>query len=184
LNGKFATNPDVTGKVPVFVDNVVKLVTGEDETREPVYTAMGVFITSYARDVTIRAAQAHYDVFAYADTDSLHLLVDDDPEDLWIDPKALGAWKFEYAFEKALFIRAKAYTEYAGLKHGCNNDDDNHVHEESCNYVTHIAGLPDTIAEKLTFDDFTNGNTFQGKLAPKRVPGGIVLEDVGFTLTI
>lgn len=184
LYGKFATNPDVTGKVPVFFENVVKLVTGDEETREPVYTAMGVFITAYARNVTIRAAQQHYDVFAYADTDSLHLLIDDDPEDLWVDPKALGAWKFEYAFDKALFVRAKAYTERAGVEHGCDSEDDAHIHEASCEHVTHIAGLPDVVANKLVFDDFWNGNKFEGKLAPKRVPGGIILEDVEFTMTI
>ena len=170
LYGKFATNPNVTPKIPVFDDenNVVKLVTGAEETRDPVYTAMGVFITAYARDVTIRAAQEHYDVFAYADTDSLHLLIDEDPEGLDVDPNKLGAWKREYAFESALFVRAKAYIEK--LFDGT--------------HVTHVAGLPDRIADQLTIDDFVGGLRFTGKLQPKRVPGGIVLVDVGFTMNM
>jgi len=165
LYGKFGTNPNITPKVPVFEDNVVKLVLGDPDTREPIYTAMSVFIAAYARDVTIRAAQQHYDVFAYADTDSLHLLVDCDPETLDVDPDKLGAWKREYIFSEALFMRAKTYTELVDGKH-----------------ETHIAGLPVEIAAQLTFDDFSGGRTLVGKKTPKRVPGGIVLQDVDFTM--
>ena len=183
LYGKFATNPDITGKVPVLEDNVVKLVQGAPETRDPVYTAMGVFITAYARNKTIRAAQENYDTFAYADTDSLHLLRDDDPEGLWVDPKALGAWKFEYAFDRALFIRAKSYIEHLSVHDQHKPDDCPHdEHVPGCAYETHVAGLPVSIGEKLTIEDFISGRTFAGKLNPKRVPGGVVLQDVGFTL--
>jgi len=186
LYGKFATNPLVTGKVPVFEENVVKLVMGPEETRDPVYTAMGVFITAYARDVTIRTAQEHYGVFAYADTDSLHLLIPQDPPTLDVDPQKLGAWKREYAFEKGLFVRAKAYIEQrflADVGHG-PADCDNEEGHNNCVYVTHIAGLPDRIAHVLTIDDFIGGRKFEGKLVPKRVPGGIVLEDVDFTMNM
>jgi hypothetical protein len=183
LYGKFATNPDITGKVPVFEDNIVKLKMGSPETREPVYTAMGVFITAYARDKTIRAAQENYPVFAYADTDSLHLLTTEDPGNLWVDPKALGAWKFEYAFDRALFIRAKSYTEHLAPEHHHTPEECPHdAHTPGCEHETHVAGLPVQIGEKLTIEDFVGGRTFEGKLNPKRVPGGIVLEDVGFTL--
>ena len=183
LYGKFATNPDITGKIPVMVDNVVKLEMGAPETREPVYTAMGVFITAYARELTIRAAQDNYSTFAYADTDSLHLLTNTDPAGLWVDGKALGAWKFEYGFERALFIRAKSYIEHLSPADRHTADDcphDNHV--AGCDYETHVAGLPVAIGEKLTIEDFIGGRKFEGKLNPRRVPGGIVLEDVGFTL--
>jgi hypothetical protein len=183
LYGKFATNPDITGKVPVFEDNIVKLKMGEPETREPVYTAMGVFITAYARDKTIRAAQESYPVFAYADTDSLHLLTNTDPDGLWVDAKALGAWKFEYAFDRALFIRAKTYIEHLNSAH---HHSPEHCHMEAhgawCEHETHVAGLPVQIGEKLTIEDFIGGRRFEGKLTPLRVPGGIVLQDVGFTL--
>lgn len=168
LYGKFATNPNITPKIPVFEDNTVKLVLGPEDTRDPVYTPMGVFITAYARDLTIRAAQEHYDVFAYADTDSLHLLIDENPTTLDIHPDRLGTWKREYRFTEAFFIRAKAYVE----------------HHEAGHFVTHIAGLPDSIAGQLTIDSIVDGACFDGKLAPKRVPGGIVLQDVGFTLNL
>ena len=168
LYGKFATNPDVTGKYPVMEDNVVKLKLGEPETRDPVYTAMGVFITAYARDVTIRAAQENYDSFAYADTDSLHLIRDTEPDNLNIHPSNLGAWKREYAFSSALYIRAKQYLEL----------------KEDGEYEVHIAGLPRQIAQEVTFADVESTRTFHGKLVPRRVPGGIILEDTDFTLTV
>lgn len=158
LYGKFATNPDVTGKIPELNNDQVDLITGDEETRDPVYTPMGVFITAYARDVTIRAAQANYARFAYADTDSLHLLTDTDP-DLTIDPDALGAWKFEGEYKAGIYVRAKCYAEQK--------------HDGS--YDVHIAGLPDMIARRLTFDDFWQGNEFGGKLTPHVVPGGVVL---------
>lgn len=183
LYGKFATNPDVTGKVPVFENDIVKLVTGPPETKEPIYTAMGVFITAYARDKMIRSAQANYDTFAYADTDSLHVLTDADPEGLWVHPLDLGAWKFEYAFDRAMFIRAKTYIEHLSEEdqhsaENCEHDE----HTAGCAYETHIAGLPVTISEKLTIDDFTGGRRFDGKLSPRTVPGGVVLENVDYTL--
>jgi len=172
LYGKFATNPNVTGKIPVMEDDVIKLVTGEQETRNPVYTAMGVFITAYARDVTIRAAQEHYDTFIYADTDSLHLLDDSNPVRLTVHPSNLGEWKREYSFIDGMFVRAKCYTELVTIKPGL------------WGYQTHIAGLPDNISSRVTFADYVNGRTFDGKLLPKRVPGGIVLHDVKFTLNL
>lgn len=168
LYGKFATNPDVTPKIPVMVDDVVKLVVGDEETRNPVYTPVGVFITAYARDMTIRAAQQHYDIFAYADTDSLHLLTDSDPDTLDIHPTRLGAWKFEDSFIDAIFVRAKCYSEL--LSDGTHS--------------THVAGLPESVAARVTLDDIRDGMVWRGKLAPRRVRGGIVLEDVGFTLNI
>lgn len=192
LYGKYATNPNVTQKIPVLDDGVVKLVMGDPETKDPIYTAMGVFITAYARDITIRAGQDNYPTFAYADTDSLHLLITEDPEGLEVDPNKLGAWKREYRFESALFVRAKTYTEklFAPGKTDWNAKD--HTSDEcarqdgashaACYHVTHIAGLPTRVGDTMTFDDFTGGRKFTGKLVPLRVPGGVVLQDVGFTM--
>lgn len=178
--GKFASNPDITSKYPVLENNIVKLKEGPEEIKNPVYTAMGVFITAYARDITIRAAQQHYDVFAYADTDSLHLLVDEDPPTLDIDPQKLGAWKREYRFTAGMFIRAKQYVEHIGP----DNCKEDHEHISGCEYVVHVAGLPRKVAKQITFADVMETKRFEGKLTPKRVPGGIVLKDDGFTLNM
>lgn len=178
LYGKFATNPNVTSKRPVLENGVVKLVLNDPETRNPVYTAMGVFITAYARQLTITAAQENYDTFAYADTDSLHLLTLEKPDNLEVHGSKLGAWACEGAFDEALYMRAKAYCE-----HMVEDEHGNRVDY----YSVHIAGVPDNITRNLTLDDLDlknpqEGKFFAGKLSPKRVSGGIVLEDVGFTL--
>jgi hypothetical protein len=190
LFGKFGTNPNVTPKIPVFDDeaNAVKLVIGDDDTKDPIYTAMSVFITAYARSVTIRAAQQHYDVFAYADTDSLHLLIQDqeNPPTLDVDKDRLGAWKREYGFDRALFIRAKQYLEDLGDYSHCeeHKEDPDHEHSPACRHIVHIAGLPEKIASQLTIEDVIGGTRLEGKLVPKRVPGGIVLEDTTFTVNM
>lgn len=183
LYGKFASNPNVTGKVPILENGVVKLKRGKTETRSPVYTAAGVFITAWARDVTIRAAQSNYPTFAYADTDSLHLLQSEIPNSINVHPTELGAWKHEYNFHDAFYIRPKAYLEKVSL---------NNEHEDDCDfdcaqrhdYVNRIAGLPLPVSGSLAIEDLKEGIVLHGKLAPKAVPGGVVLNDVPFELKL
>ncbi len=168
LYGKFAKNTDVTGKRPVLDDTgTVQYVMCDHEESNPVYTAMGAFITAYARQDLIRSAQANYDRFLYCDTDSLHLLGDEEP-DLWLHPTELGAWKVEHdgqPFDEAVFLRAKQYCERFG-----DHDD------------VHIAGLPHEIAARVRLEDMLHPRTWGGKLVPKRVPGGTVLTNTTFTL--
>lgn len=168
LCGKFATNTDTTCKRPILSDGRVKLVLGTPEEREPVYTPVGVFVTSWARDLTIRAAQANYPRFLYADTDSIHLIGTNRPRGLGIHPTRLGAWKIEARFAAGVYLRAKQYTER--LTNGAVS--------------THIAGLPSQIAREVTPDNILQGGVFHGKLQPKAVPGGVVLTETDFTLQI
>lgn len=167
LYGKFATNPKARKKIPYLdpEDNVVRYKYDDYETRDPVYTAMGAFITAYARNKTIRSAQAVYDRFIYADTDSLHLVGQEAPEGLEIHPTHLGAWKNEGCFDDSKFLRAKTYMETVNGK----------------TKVT-CAGMPDNVKEKVTYDNFRPGATFDGKLMPRRYPGGIILEETTFTI--
>jgi hypothetical protein len=184
LYGKYASNPNVTSKIPILDDNgAVKLVRGEDELRPPVYTAVGVFITSFARDLTIRAAQQNYATFAYADTDSLHLLQDTVPETIDVHPSRLGAWKLEYHFEAAYYIRAKAYLERKA-ETDCEHDREDENHGAWCYYTNRVAGLPEPVSRRLTFDDLVDGKVLHGKLNPKSVPGGVILKDIPFELKL
>ena len=168
LYGKLCSNPNVTGKIPILEDGRVRYVRGIDARKPPVYTAAGVFITSYARDITIRAAQANYDVFAYADTDSLHLLTDRVPGTIDLHPNRMGAWKHEYSFVEAHYVRAKAYLNL----------------KEDGTYKTAWAGMADSDQKKLTFDSLKDGAQVFGKLIPKSVPGGIVLETSPYTIKL
>lgn len=165
LYGKFATNPRGLKKVPSLgEDGIVDFNLADPEERDPVYTAMGCFITAYAREKTIRSGQSVYDRFIYADTDSLHLTGFEIP-DIDVHPTRLGAWKHEGTFTDSKFIRAKTYMETTeeGTKVTC-------------------AGMPDNVKAKVTYDNFKSGSTFDGKLMPKRVPGGVVLVETTFTI--
>lgn len=196
LYGKFATNPHARKKIPVLDENkVVRFELDEPELRDPVYTAMGAFITAYAREKTIRSAQSVYDRFIYADTDSLHLLGTDIPDGLEVHPTKLGAWKHEGTFIDSKYIRAKTYIEtMIETKKTCdlatyarilNRTFDVWREPETIRFyemkVT-CAGMPDNVKELVTYDNFTSGSTFDGKLMPRRYPGGIVLQDTTFTI--
>lgn len=165
LYGKFALNPRVQSKIPYYEDNRVKYRYGEVEYRNPVYIPVGCFVTAWARDKTIRAAQNCYNRFVYADTDSLHLIGTDYPEELEIDPIKLGAWKHESTFTRARFIRQKSYIE-----------EIDGVLNVTC------AGLPSAGHKYVTWENFHAGAVYSGKLMPTHVPGGIVLKDVDFTI--
>ena len=179
LYGKFATNPKAYKKIPYMIEgeDIVRFETIDTdekakkhgveppELRNPVYTAMGAFITAYAREKTIRSGQRVYDRFIYADTDSLHLIGHDVPEGLEVHPTRLGAWKNEGEFTDSKFLRAKTYMETV-----------DGVTKVTC------AGMPDNVKEMVTYDNFHSGAIFPGKLMPKRYPGGIVLEPRTFTI--
>jgi hypothetical protein len=42
--------------------------------------------------------------------------------------------------------------------------------------------LPEKVVETITFDDLKDGRVFHGKLHPKVVPGGVVLEPIPYQL--
>lgn len=166
LYGRFALSTRTSQKIPYLDEkNVVRYEYSEEETREPVYTAMGCFITAYAREKTIRSAQANYDRFIYADTDSLKLTGYEDAEGLEVHNTHLGAWKDEGNFSDSKWIRCKTYM----------------VTVDGKTKVT-CAGMPDNVKEKVTYENFCPGSTFEGKLMPRRYPGGIVLEETTFTI--
>lgn len=162
LYGKFATNPDVTGKRVYMNDkDVVAFEKKDQEFRDPIYTAMGVFITAYAREKTIRTAQTVYDRFVYADTDSIHLVGSEMP-DIEVHPTKLGAWDHEYDFIKAKYVRAKMYFDVVEKEDGTTYN------------VVKGAGIPEKARKNVTIDEYDFGFQFY-KLVPKRVKGGIVL---------
>ncbi len=193
--GKFATNPKTRKKIPFKdADGVVRYELSEVEFRPPIYTAMGCFITAYAREKTIRSGQTVYDRFIYADTDSLHLEGYDIPEGLEIHPTRLGAWKHEGSFCDSVYIRAKTYMEtmieYESdtLANYCKRlnkgfevwrVDDNIKY---LNTIVTCAGMPENVKKGVTYDNFHTGSVFTGKLVPKRCVGGVVLVDRPFTI--
>ena len=179
LYGRFAINPETYSKEPYWdaETDTVRYANGPDEHRKPLYIPVGAFITAHARNKTIRAAQAVYDRFLYADTDSLHLIGTELPEGLEIDPVKLGAWAHESTFDRARFIRPKTYIEEEGVV--TRNEFQISYHKEL--RVT-CAGLPHALHQLVTFDNFKPGARYRGKLLPKQVPGGVVLSESEFKI--
>lgn len=190
LYGKFASNPDVTGKVPYLKeDGSTGYKRGDEEYKNPIYTPMGIFITSWARYTTISTAQKCYDRIIYCDTDSMHLEGLEMPEVIKdiIDDNKLGYWAHESTFKRAKYLRQKTYVydKYVKVveKNGekvfkdCSPDE-----ATDLKFVVKCAGMPDTIKEKVTFDKFEVGFSSWGKLLPKHVSGGVVLVDTEFTI--
>lgn len=191
LYGKFALNPNVCSKIPYFADGMVKYRKGEDETREPIYIPVGVFITAYARNKTIRSAQSVFDRFLYADTDSLHLIGVEIPDSLEIDKVKLGAWKHESTFERARFVRAKTYIEEITvtqkqkeklIKDGMTEEQFYLVNGKTVYLNITCAGMPERCYENVTWENFVPGTSYGGKLQFQHVPGGIILKDIDFTI--
>ena len=186
LYGKFSKNPYNRSKYPFINENgEVSYHIGELEIGKGLYIPIGSFITSYAREKTIRTSQAirdytlskyGKDYYIYSDTDSIHML--ELPEEelksfVNIDDYILGYWKLESKFKRGKFIRQKCYIE---------EDYDNKLN------VT-IAGLPKRLGKFINFDNFKTGftllasdNTVDHKLTYKHVEGGVMLVETDFTI--
>jgi len=187
LYGKFATNPDITGKIPYLKDDgSLGFKMGDEEFKEPVYTPMGVFITSYARELTIRTAQSCYDRIIYCDTDSIHLTGTNIPDSIkhLIHDDNLGMWQHESTFKRAKYIRQKTYIQELYER---QNTKGKWIGAGKTNYErlktsVKCAGMPDNVKKLVTFDNFEIGFSAPGKLVPKQVDGGVVLVDSIFTI--
>jgi hypothetical protein len=186
LYGKFGSDNKVKSKIPYLgEDDIIHFKDSDVEEKDGVYVAMASFITSYARLKTIRGAQTIMDnynsgkskiQFVYADTDSLHCLSPDHelPEGLEIDSTKLGAWDYECKFNKAKFLRQKCYIENS------SEETDNPNPEYSLKIT--VAGMPKGCYPYVTFNNFKIGATYNGKMQPKMVKGGVVLADIDFTI--
>ena len=179
LYGKFGLNPNIRSKYPELDEKgIVTYKFYEKETRDPIYIPIAAFITSYARNKTIRTSQAikeysikNYgkDYYIYSDTDSIHTLFTDTEilsDFVDIDDYRLGAWKLESQFIKGKYLRAKSYIEMSPEG------------ELNCT----VAGLPKNLGDLVDFDNFKIGNSYFGKMIPLHVKGGLVLKPDYFTI--
>lgn len=177
LYGKFATSLDVQSKIPFLTeDDVVHYKLSEEEQKDGLYLPIASFITSYAREKTIRTSQAiktyslekyGQDKYIYSDTDSIHtnLPIEELKAFCDIDDVRLGAWKNEGFAKRAKFIRQKSYIE-----------------EIDGNIEITCAGMPKTCYKFVTWDNFKTGFTCGGKLTFKHIKGGVKLVETEFTI--
>lgn len=119
LYGKLAASKESSFKYIVPDDEgILHYYVQEQFKKTPGYIPIGSAITSYARNFTIRAAQANYygpnnRGFIYADTDSIHCdLQPDEIKGIKVDDKLYNHWKLEANWDYAIFVRQKTYIEH------------------------------------------------------------------------
>lgn len=177
LYGKYATSQDVMYKIPFLGDDeIVHYKFSEKERKDGLYIPIGSFITSYAREVTIRTSQdiTNYslekygvDMYVYSDTDSITttLPINEVEKFCKISDTKLGYWKHENTFKKAKFIRQKTYLK----------EIDNKIH------IT-CAGMPKSCYTYVEWDSFKEGFSCEGKLRFSHLKGGVKLVPTLFTI--
>ena len=184
LSGKFGTLPLARSMIPyINKKGVLAYKRGELTERNSIYVAMSSFITAYGRKLIIDQIQKIQDdfhsgksdvEFLYCDTDSCHVISKSgeyELPDVEIDESALGKFKIECKFKRGKYLRAKCYM----LE---KSDYDKDAFEIE---VT-VAGMPEECYEQVTFSNFQVGASYTGKLTPVIVPGGVVLENIDFSI--
>lgn len=205
--GKFATSTNSSYKVPIIQDGVVNYFLVPENNKQSGYIAIGAAVTSYSRNFTIRAAQSNYygvnkRGFIYADTDSIHCdLSYDEIKNINVHPTNFCCWKLESGWDVGIFERQKTYIEHvieedqkpveayynikcAGMPESCkrlfNLSMRGNITPED------VADMdPDEIAfvnTKRTLKDFTAGLNVPGKLLPKRIKGGVILQKTTYEM--
>lgn len=144
--------------------------------------------------------------FVYADTDSLHInLNGEDPEvflkecGLDIHSTKLGAWDHEMTFKRGKYLRQKCYIEEEIISEKkylsgttldeYGNKPENHFlyrkdKEGYYKLKITVSGMPSGCYDQVNFKNFKIGASYTGKKSPVIVPGGVVLQDVDFTIKI
>lgn len=196
LYGKMATNTNSSYKIArVKEDGTIAYTIVPANDKKPGYIAVGAAITSYARNFTIRAAQANYygpdqPGFIYADTDSIHLdLPAEQVRGITVHDKNFCCWKKESEWDVGKFVRQKTYVEHteagyeikcAGMPQRCKD-----LFAASMGEIEIEPKTPEEaafLATRRTLDDFDNGLMVPGKLVPKRIPGGVVLTETTYEI--
>lgn len=200
LYGKMATSPQSNHKIAFETEKgTVDFVNVVGDEKTPIFIPIGSAITSYARRFTITAAQANYygvneRGFIYADTDSIHCdLKLDELKGVPVHETAFCHWKIESQWDVGLFVRQKTYIEYnpKDTKNKGGYDVKCAGMPENCKdlFVDSIIGYTDEEYEKMseegkkfvetkrTIEDFKIGLKVPDKLMPKKIKGGIVLQE-------
>lgn len=185
IYGQFSKSQNSSFKLAELETDGVHYHYMEEENKKPVNIAIGASITAHARFYQIRTIQANLERFIYSDTDSLHCIGDPSEFKGRIHDSDYGAYKIEAVWNRAKFIRQKTYIEELMIPENQKKYCDPCNHH--CNWNICCAGMTETQKEYFRknhkFEDFKEGLVIHGgKLLPVRVPGGVILQDVDFTL--
>lgn len=208
LYGKMASNTDSSFKFPYLKeDGSIGFTIVQENNKKPGFIPVGSAITSYARNFTIRAAQANYygtdkRGFIYADTDSIHCdLQPNEIKGITVHDKNFCCWKLETSWDVGYFVRQKTYIEHvvaenlkpikepyynikcAGMPDKCKNLFDlsmrGYAPKESDKYNEKELKF---LEKKRTIEDFKEGLVVPGKLLPRRIKGGVLLVETSYEM--
>lgn len=190
LYGKEAASTDSSFKIAyVKEDGVIGFFPVKEHAKAPGYIPCGAAITSYSRCFTITAAQQNYygpneRGFIYADTDSIHCdLRPEEVKGITVHPTEFCCWKLESYWDEAIFTRQKTYIEHV------THEDGEPI--ETPFYDVKCAGMPKKSkqifldkmeAGEYDLTDFKIGLKVEGKLTPKRIRGGVVLQETTYEM--
>lgn len=208
LYGKMASNTNSSFKFAfIKEDGTVGYYPVVAHDKQAGYIPVGSAITSYARNFTIRAAQKNFygadkRGFIYADTDSIHC--DLKPEEITgikVDDRNFCCWKLESCWDIGYFTRQKTYIEH--VTHENLKPIDKPYYNIKCagmskkpkklfelSMMGYVPQPEDNFTEedleflktKRTIEDFKIGLKVPGKLIPKRIHGGVVLEETTYEM--
>lgn len=210
LYGKMATSTNSSFKVARVDENgVLKFLVVPRHDKHAGYIPIGAAITSYARNFTIRAAQANYHGidkpgFIYADTDSIHCdLSPDEIQGITVHSSDFCCWKLESEWDVAYFTRQKTYIEHvvksdgeqcephydvrcAGMSETCKELFLHAISDKAPETFPKYNELPEEqqqfLQNKLTLTDFDIGLKIPGKLTPRQIPGGVLLTETTYEM--
>ena len=196
LYGKMATGSNSSFKVAYLKDDdTIGYYNVPEDARKVVYIPIGAAVTAYARNFTIRAAQANYygknkPGFIYADTDSIHCdLPIEQVKGVTLHDTNFLCWKHEASWKRGLFLRQKTYIETAdeicnvtacGMGKRCKElissaitgADPGELSEPEQEFMEHFHGM----------EDFQIGLEVPSNLKQKRMKGGVVLMEDYFCI--
>lgn len=183
LYGKFGSRPTGQNKIPnLGADGIVGYSLTEEHDMTIYYLPIAIAITSWAHKMIDDAiCQTGYDNFVYCDTDSVHT-IGDLPSEM-IDQKELGKFKLEAIEPISKYIRQKTYIyregdEWKIVCSGLSFEVRAYLNEK---YGDDLINKFD-IGLKINKETEPDINDDMMKLIPKRVPGGVILYPVPFSL--
>lgn len=172
LYGKFGSNVWKRTKIPVMCeDGIIRYEFSDPVEGAHYYLPLAIAITSYGHRIIDDAIHGvGYDAFVYTDTDSIHT-TSHLPEGM-VSQTELGKFKVEAIEDEGKYVRPKTY-----------------VTKTDGEYSITCAGLPEEAKKELIRrygDDlmkaFDTGLEAKGKLMPKKVPGGVILNECTFKI--
>lgn len=181
LYGKFGSKPTGQNKIPVMTADGLGFKYSEISDRGQYYLPVAIAVTSYAHKMIDDAIMlTGYDNFVYCDTDSVHTL-GTLPDNI-VDNKEIGKFKLESTETISKYVRQKCY-----------------IYKEDNKWQVTCSGMTESLKEYMVReygDDIINQfkvglhldensphiTRNDMKLRPKQVKGGVILEEVPFSL--